>query len=421
MTSLSISWRSNAENFPDGGTRTFPAACFSVESGGGTDIRGHRALRDAGAFSDLLIRVTDNDVPASSTVTLLESEIATNLSVSITASTTGDFVDTSNTAVLTDTDEIAISGVIGSGGTGIDISMAEFKFEPDSDTVTLLGTLSASTDAMSVSESTEYFSVFGRRNGLASGSESVVDYTVRGSNVVWRNMDVAIGNSDRTTDTVCVARVNAADGNQNVTFAGGVELTEIEDTSNEDALIIDDDINWAVTLGTGSEVINMSRFDSTFVSTDDQWYTGVKGATVRINDGLTRWWAVGGAMTFATDTEADVAIPSAIAFTAEEMTAKMTRNTNVTEATYTLRINGANGNMLVVLDAIGFGNDDANDDEIAEDDDINFQVTSGAGTNYDTETVGIIGRVASLPVGGGRLLLINPPSLDGGFSGGMLQ
>ena len=390
--SLSVHWRGPGEVYNDGLTRYIAPSSSSPESDQASST--DRTLRQAGTAANLFVTIESNTVTAASTITLQDSTVDTSLVVSITASTNGDFEDTSNTATLVAADEIRFEVVTGVGGTSLTIDLVSFEFDSDANMVTLLGCNSGGSTALGASVTT-YLPVMGGRN--ANTTESLREYRIGVGSVTWRDLALRVATNSRSDATTVGSRIEGVNGNQIVSVAANTSDVTTEDTSNTDTISADNDIDWEVITGGGTGSINIEKIWGSLISTASQWFTCIHGNDERINDGLTRFWPIRGEMSIDAVTEDDTDVRAPFAFTAKELIVHQSRNVGSVDATYDFRVNGADGNQSVNLAAVGIGTDTANTDDIVDGDDINFKSSSPVGgTDYDTQYIGFAAAAATI-------------------------
>ena len=391
-------WRNTEEAIgADESTYIYP---FAGPQEGDSVSLAHRPARVAGTWSNIRCRVSTNTVTAASSFNSYVNLLPGNQSVTITASTTGWFEDTSNTDTIAAADEFAYELESGATGTTLGIKQVSSVFDSDNDTVTLLGCSSSGSSGLSASQ-TWYFPVIGGRD--RNDTEANREYRV-GEPGTWQDASITVGTNGHDTATTIRARVNAANGNQIITVPANTGGTVREDTTNTDVLSADDDIAWQVVTGAAtSGQFNVEKIGSNLVSTDDEWFSAIHGGRQRISTGPlnTYYWPIRGEMSFPESTEADAQIEAKFDFTAKEMIAKLERVAGSVSVTYRFRVNGANGNQVITgVTAVGVYTDTVNTDTIVDGDDICFEVSSlDQGNNFDTNYVGFIGKNAAAPAG----------------------
>ena len=388
------SWLQAGESIAAAATRFAHLGANSVFEAGATEANVDRPLRDAGTFSNLLVRVSAITMTDSSTFDLRDDGVSTALTVTI-GTTAGDYEDTANTAAPAAASLINWRVVAGTTGTSFTITMVSVEFDSTSNCVTILATDAAGSSNLSVASTTNFFGALGDRT--TSTTEDTWDFRVR-AGCTWSDLRFQVGTCTRTTDVTVVSRVEAANGNQSITATGGDDNVAYEDTANSDTLVVDNDIDISFTTGTGTGNWNLEKIGSTLITTTREFFLCVHGNPERFNAGLTRFWPIGGGMTGGEEaTEANVTLPAPFACTLSDLTAKCTAATGVIDSTIRARVSGANGNQVInfVDGATGVVTDASNTDAVAFDANINTSLVTVNGTNVDFSYVAMMGVTAA--------------------------
>jgi len=393
--SLTVLWRQAGENLAASATN------FTCLTQGPPEFESaeptERPVRDAGTFANLRVRISANTISATSTYRLDDSQVATSLSASITASTTGDFTDTSNTASLIATDEVRFTGVGGASGTSLTVTLSAVEFDATSGAVSFWGCNEASSSNHSTDSTTWFFQPVGGRDNT-TGTTAEADAAVRvQSACVWSDLYLIVGTVTRSTNTTCKSRVNTGDGNMSVS-ADGTSNVAYEDASNTDTLSAGADIATATVTSTGGGNFNIEKITTSLVDTSaNAFFMGVQGNNERINDSLTRYFPVAGSVTAGEEaTEANVSVAAPFAFTLSDLTTHVNRNISADPA-FSSR-NGGAGNQSTSYASgsseTGVKTDASNTDSISASAAIASSVTSTTGTNYDVQYVALVGATA---------------------------
>lgn len=178
------------------------------------------------------------------------------LAVTYTSLQTGAKENTSDTAVLAATDQVAyyIAAASSAGSTTITFTAYSVQFDPDTaeDCVSLFGASTDGTYNYSSPSTTTFFLPEGHA-ATPSTTEANHKYRVRRP-FTMSNLFTHVSSNARTTDTTFTTRKNGGAGGQSVTYTSG-QTGDKEDSSNSDSLTTGDDFYFAITTGTGSETI----------------------------------------------------------------------------------------------------------------------------------------------------------------------
>lgn len=386
----------SGQTVTDGTTRFIPiGGHLSTLSATEADVEN--PVRTAGTASKLFVRVTQNGVNQNSTLTLRQNRADTSLVATITASTTGEFEDTTNSVSLAATDEIDWEATVPAvaGTNTITISVIGMLFTPTdtSKTVTVLGGRGPFNFA--TASATRY--LMPQEVQLAS-TESPVELYARGD-YTHRNLSVEVSANARTTNTVFVSRKNGADGALTVTY-GNVETGVKEDATNSDTLTSGDRFCWKMTTDTGTQTITVRWLVSELESAASRFQLFAVGGVAPLAQlfNVTNY-SNPGRLSTPTTTEANAQFKSRLAHTARSLQASVSANTIATSATVIkFRKNTADGNQSLSYAAAETGAkvDASNTDEIADGDVYNYQiVTPNTSGTFTLRFVGHAGDVVS--------------------------
>lgn len=344
-----------------------------------TEANVTTVLRTAGTFSLLLINVLTND-RAQSTFRVRKGTADVNQVVTITASTTGKFEDTSNTDAVSAGDDFHNSLVTGAGGTVFTFGVYSIIFEASSGTVHKIG---HSGGATSFDNSTGYA---GTLSNISTNSNGEI-YPRFG--VVCSNFCTYLSANARTTNTSLINVVNNVNGNCVITVTASTTGT-FEDTSNTDTLtsagrFVTKKQNGG---GSGSQTYEHVSIDVTDDDAEDKFTCTIAlGGGVTLSPSTTYYPAIGGVLT-TNATEANAKTESNLAVVGSRLQGVVSSNTISADSSLRSRIDtgsgSANGNQLVTITASTTGRfeDASNSDTIAATDSINYSLaTGGSGTN----------------------------------------
>lgn len=246
--------------------------------------------------------IDTNGRSTSTTLTFRKNGADGNQSLSIPASTTGEFEDTSNTDSLIAGDDINYKIVTGTGTGTISLEQAYFDFQ-SSDGHSMI--VAGHTAGRKFSNNqTAYQTVTGRINEditteANSDADANFDFT-------WKELNCRIvTNSLSAGNTTITARVGGADGNQTLSIGAGVTGL-FADNSNTDTVVASNELTYKVvtpnTSGTfavgniGS--IAETQFTATKTFTMDAVIEGTKTKTFTIDSVIEE---VGKTKTFTMD------------------------------------------------------------------------------------------------------------------------
>lgn len=302
------------------------------------------AIRDAGTLAHLYARAPTNTATGPSTVTLRVNAVDTALTVSFGASEVGVKEDTSNTVAVVDGDEACWKVVVPTeaGTRTLTLSVLGCSFTPTTTTncVALLQT--SGSDVVNSASATRFAKLQGITNFVAA--ETNEKFRIRNVGAS-RDLSVLVSANARTTDTVFKTRLNGADGAQAVTF-GNVETGRKDDATNSDTLAVGDDLNLAVTTGTGTQSLTVQTITTTYVSTNGVFPLLLSSDGVAQAFNVTTFYGLAGDLDIQKTTEDDAELVPRFDFTLKELSALCSANTITTSATLIrVRVNGADGNQ----------------------------------------------------------------------------
>lgn len=192
---VSVAVNSNAGSTP------LNAATYYLPIGGGgiegTEANAQVTCRRATTLSRLRAYISTNAASGTSSLKCRVNGADGNQSVSITAATTGDFEDTSNSDSVADGDEVCTS--ITAGGTG---NMYWTVVQYETSVATILMTLGSGGLS-----STHYKSISG---GKSSATESDVQVPARATGLVFAQLYVNVGTNTRSVSTSYGLRKNSS-------------------------------------------------------------------------------------------------------------------------------------------------------------------------------------------------------------------
>jgi hypothetical protein len=345
--------------------------------------------RTTGVLSNLYINILTNDRGASTFRTRKASADA-NLVVSITASTTGGFEDTSNSDVVTAGEEWHSQIITGAGGTVFTYDVDSVIFSANTNTVLKFG--GGDGSSVTAASTTEPINPYGNSKPLAGGADSDAGQTMRTAGTL-KNLYLYTNSNARTTTTTFRSRVNSAFGNLTLSVTAGA-TGSFEDTSNSDTIASGDLVNFSVTTDTGTEALALSGITAEFETTNSmaQYVAGNEAGSTQLVS-VTTYYPFAGFLGAST-TEANKTIEANLPFTASLLQINVTANTISDSSTLRLRKNSADGNQVVTItgSTTGIFQDTTNSDFILATDDVNYSIVTGAtGTSLVLRSISTLG------------------------------
>lgn len=368
---------SGLSNFSTAGvTRYETIGSGDVANNVTTEANRQTPIRTAGTISNLYAHSPSNGHSSTSTVTLRKNTADGNNTVSIPATTTGDFLDLTSIDTIAAGDLVNYKIVIGGSGTGLWITSIKCVFNADVGTMTKFNNNNSGGMAKSAI-STEYMGVDGVGSVQATEANVARDINIAGT---WKNLSLYVSANTRTDTTTYANRINTANG----TLAISVTTTAtglFEDTTHSDAVAANDDINYAITAAAGSGSITTQFISSELITVDGTFDSGAMRAAGNAQGfNETNYDHVSGDLTWFTSTWTDEYVLLPTRFT--NQVAVISANT-LNSGTSTIRLRKNNANVNASL-SIGFGatgtfeDTSSVDDFIHATDKANIQVaTSG--------------------------------------------
>jgi hypothetical protein len=332
--------------------------------------------RTPGTISKLYIRITANSTVTNSTLTVRKNAIDTAMTLTIPASTSGVFEDTTNTVTVAAADKLNYKTITGNPGT-MTVSIISCIFSATNDAVSRL-TAGNFTTLYTANSTTAYAQLVGQ---VAPGTlvESTAQTQIPKNGVI-KNLAVQIFSNVRTSDSTVRIRLNAADSSISTTITA-LSTGMFEDTTNTLNVLAGDLVNFSITTGTGAgESLSTQIMSIDYISTAAQGMLSVGQAQALVQlANETNYIQVAGNLVAGT-VESEKRLKARETFAFSGLTISVTANTVTAASTLKLRKNGADGNMLVTIptSATGFFVDNTNTDIIDAADDVNYSLSTGA-------------------------------------------
>lgn len=235
-------------------------------TGGSATENNYSKVSINGTAQNLQTNISSNPRSTTSTIRFRKNQANGNQVLSIGAAATGLFEDTTNTDTIVSGDEIGTVLILSTGG----------------------GTLVGSSIVMPIADSEEYFFAISLSTGSAIAADTTQSYALAGytadgtetslsvalnDNPTLENLYTYISANTRTSTTTFRLRKNAGNANQVISVA--TTLTgEFQDTSNSDAVLADDLLNYQAITSTGSGSITITNM-SISSGTDETGYTNL--------------------------------------------------------------------------------------------------------------------------------------------------
>ena len=388
-------------------TRTLPLAVGggSAVAGSANEAANQTTYRSAGTLANLYCRVTSNDRGASTFKSRVNAANGSQ-SISVGASTTGEFQDTANTDAIVAGDEADCRFITGAGGTTFILAVYGASFAATTNTVSRHHQGSIGSNAGGASAT-----VYAARSGVSPNAlqttESFAQFTLNAAGTL-ANLFANSQTNSRSDATTVRSRVNGANGGMSLSI--GASTTGLfEDTTNTDTIAANDLVNSQAVTGAGTGTINFSGFAAELTTTDSTFHAvaALTNGSV-VNASVTTNFPAGGWL-IASATEADVQTLATVAYTASNLECRVSANTVTAASTLAFRTNAANGNQSVSIGAstTGVFEDTTNSDVLAATAEVNYQiVTGGTGTSLTLRNMGHLGTIVGAGGGFGSLALL---------------
>lgn len=306
-----------------------------------TEADAEMAVRQAGRFSTIGIRLSTNNITTSVTFTLRKSGVDTALAVVFGSTETG-LKETLGSVAYANTDTACLRMVAVTVDSG-HVCRYEFVssvFTPDAlgTTVTFLEEESFTVDWTS---QTKFFPPHGLNNGDVSEADVFLSMQAVG---IATAFGVRVSNNTRTSDTTFVTRVNGANGAASVTFAAA-ETGRKEDLVHTDSLQVGDQFAYGVTTGAGSGSIGCWALGVHFLTTTGVFALCNASSAESVAFNTTTYTPVAGRFKFDTiESRHQVRLPFPCVFT--RLSGLASANTIATSPTLVaLMKNGSPGTM----------------------------------------------------------------------------
>ena len=368
-----------------------------------TIARAEVIWRTPGVFSKLYVRIVANTRTAISTIHLRVNGVNVTNTVDIPAGFVGVIEDTTHSDTIANGDTVVYRVVTGAGGS-LTIALISIIFDATTDCVSKQVNHGYAPATASI---THYANISGRFSGVTT-VEGNTEATVKKPGVA-KNLFFYVSSNPRTTPTTFTLRKNRTDTAITITVPAG-EFGIYEDTTNSISYAVNDEINWKITTGAGTELLQMWSLTIDYITPQEGFINATAvGASgdITLGPGVTEYYVVGGGMIEGTTTEADAAITARDAFTLSNLTVYARANTITAASTVTLMKNGSPTAMTLSIDstAAGFFSDSTNPVTFEAGDTMSYKVvTGGTGTTLTISQMAVWSGLVVAPVigsGGG--------------------
>lgn len=296
-----------------------------------------------------------------------------NMTLTITAGSTADAEDTTNTDGFDATEEWTIEAGVPAGSGTFQMGAITMLFAPVADTITI-----CANNGYPLTTAADFFTALVGLEGDETGNEWEYDHKISFA-CTWKNLWCRTENNTRS-DTINVrSRVTGANGNQVVTWAAGVSA-DVEDTTHTDSVSAGAQINYLIDQNGGTGSVSLRTIKSELVSTAGQfWFNATHGNGAW--GGTTSYHPPNGCLFQTSQAEATAqAKINGVAFTWSNLWTDVTF-LSAGSIIIKSRINGANGNQTIT-DTTGTESEDTtHTDSVVDNDKICVSaVTTGGGS-----------------------------------------
>ena len=315
---------------------TTEANAYVVHRGSNVTVRGLRVL------------VITNTRAATSSVTTRLNGADSSQTVSITASTTGTYIDTTNTVSVTAADTIGYKLVVGSTSGNFYISSISANFESAGQAQ---GVLSAVGGVSTTTASVSRFYVPTGNLATAQSTETNAQAAMPAPGTL-SNLRIVVS-AARATATTFRTRINGANGNQSVSITGtGV----FEDTTNSDTVTVGLPVTISTTTGTGVDTLTLVHASLLYTPSTAQMSPVLSGpaSAVTLSSGVTRYYNPQGLLSAATSEPGSQQI-APVAGTISNFLIDVASNGSISTTTWVFRVAGVDTALTFTVPATSTG------------------------------------------------------------------
>jgi len=326
-------------------------------------------------LSKLQCNLVTNGVSATSTLrSRIESQYG-NLTVSITASTTGAFSDATNEDIIQPGD---YHFIFEAGGSGTTLDVANISINADDSIQAPV--LFSGDGYQSFTASQVKYHGLGLNSSISNTNDDTKRAVVHPSPGILSLMYCYVATNDRAESTMQM-RSTSASTNLVISVTGST-TGFFQDTTNEDVVSVGDDFHIRFTAGTGGTALEVYMMGAVF--TPDAHTTGLYvGCELNPTSDSTTYaggFAGYGSLT-AGGTVADYATIFQTAGRLDHLFIKPDTNSRSTASTYKSNINTGDGNLTISIGGAVTGHleDTTNFDIIAIDDVVGWKLVTSTG------------------------------------------
>lgn len=358
--------------------------------------------RVAGTFTNAGIRVFTG-AAGTHTAGLRKNGASGTLVISVTASTTGWFSDSTHTDTIASGDTIC-GFVQTTASFSESFSQFSIQFSPTTGATTWYAFSSQGDNlGQSSASTTNYWPIAGMSHNSAGfyGTETSAQVRVRAAGTLSR-LQIFIKTNTSVNAATFRTRKNTANGGQSVSITAATTGL-FEDASNTDSVVATDLTNYSITTGASTVGLTISMFSVQFTSavTGQDITTGITSPT-GISATVTTYWNIFG-WTAASTTEVGQKTKIPFICTLSNARLRVTSNSSSIAETFKCRINGADGaqSASITASTAGIFEDITNTDSISAGDDVNYAISAGNNANVLVSWTAMTMDAAGAPGGGG--------------------
>lgn len=343
-----------------------------------SEVQKQTPIFSGGVAEDLKAKILSNTINGATVFVLRINGADGANTLSITASTSGLFEDTTHTDNISTTNKLNHK-ITPSGSSGsMVIASVSISFAATTNTAQLLTT---SKDAdYTVAASTQYYPING--GGVSDNlTEDNVEFVFQSGGTL-RNGAVYISSNTSAVTTTYRSRIDGANGNLAIAVTAAATGL-VQDTSNTDTIAAGNTVNWSASSAADAGDVSGKLLSAEFITTDTSWQSisGIQGGSgLSQAAGLTRYYIIGTNVTNPFTTETDAQTKTPFSFTASNLQIFITANAGTTNGSITLMEGGAETGLTASITALttGLFVDNSNTYAVAADDLLSMRIVSGA-------------------------------------------
>ncbi len=357
-----------------------------------TETQAQTTMRDGGTFSHLYANCSANTFSTDGTFRTRKGAANATQTLTITASTAGEFEDTVNSDTVTAADKWNYTMTTGAGTGTCTIDSFSTLFAATTNTVTKNNCMY--TFNLSAASTTSYGPLAGRCS--ASQTTETTEKTRLRKAGTMKFLMANVTTNTRAQASTAKSRLNGADGVLTKSITGSTTGI-FEDTANTDTLAVADDYDGALVTGTSTGNLGLRPYSFSFISTADFGMVigGASAGTTQLTN-LTRFYKFQSNNVAATTENNTVQVKTRAAFTLSELIINVTAITMTDPSTLTTRKNaGAGAQTASITTSTGIFSDSVNTDVLVTTDKINMQLVTGVtGTSLAFVELGVWTTIA---------------------------